>query len=89
MKKKYILMICGSLLVASIATSAVVISKLAVNADPANQILVPEYSYFENFDAFIAEVSAFIEKLVAVFEEIAAKFETVFAFEKMYGEVSE
>ena len=45
-------MICGSLLVASIATSAVVISKLAVNADPANQILVPEYSYFENFDAY-------------------------------------
>ena len=52
MKKKVVLLVCGSLLVASIAAPTIVISKMIVNADPANQILVPEYSYYENFESF-------------------------------------
>ena len=79
MKKKYFLMICGSLLVASIAASTVVISKMIANADPADQILVSEYSYYEDFDAFdtnqeLSHQAFYIDYSIAsVVEESAIK----------------
>ena len=52
MKKKIILLTCGSLLTLSIVASTIVISKMIVNADSPNKLLVPEYTYFENFDNY-------------------------------------
>lgn len=52
MKKKIALIISGSLMVASLVISSFVIAKMSAHADNENQILVPEYTYFENFEGF-------------------------------------
>lgn len=52
MNKKAVLVLAGSLLVTSIAASTTIISKIITRAGSVEQILVSEYSYFENFDSF-------------------------------------